>query len=417
MAVAEGLERAEAVERFAADAASEEASEAARGLYERHGVPVLRFCRSRLRSREEAEDARQTVFLYAFRALRAGVVPISELSWLLKIAENVCKSSRQDSRRRVALEIAEDPEALGQVPAPSNPEVELLMPLEDALGRLTESQRQALLLREWRGLSYREIAARLGTGQGAVEVLLFRARRALAQELQAPGAVRRRRLRGLDLAWLAGLVKQLLGGGTTLAVKSVLAAIAVATAATVTTVAVTLDAGDSGPRPDAPKVRPKVDLPAPPPPAVAPPSDPSSAVRTRAARSERAPARTEPAEAAQQAPPQPASPQVGERRGVDARDELSPVTARPLARSADPGVVEAPTDVLTGAVSSTLDPVVDTATAAVAPVSEAAGELTGAVVATAAETVTTVTTVTSAVTNALPEPALPVTPTLPPALP
>jgi RNA polymerase sigma-70 factor, ECF subfamily len=407
VAVAEGVGRAESVERSAPDVALEGASEAARELYERHGGPVLRFCRSRLRSREEAEDARQTVFLYAFRALRAGVIPISELSWLLKIAENVCKSSRHDSKRRFALEIAEDPEALGQVAAPPNPEVELLMPLEDALGRLTDSQRQALLLREWRGLSYREIADRLGTGQGAVEVLLFRARRALAEELESPGTVRRRRVRGLDLAGLAGLVKQLLGGGTTLAVKSVLAAIAVAAAATVTTVAVSLDADDPGRRPGAPTVRPKAEVPAPPPPAVAPSdSRRPSVARGGAARTEK-PVEAVPAEASPpQTSVQEAPAQVGEQRAAEPRDEPSPVPARPLAESADPAVVEVPTDVLTGAVSSTLDPVVDTTTAAVSSVSEAADELTGAVVATAEETVTTVTTITAE----LPEPTLPALP-------
>jgi RNA polymerase sigma factor (sigma-70 family) len=44
-------------------------------------------------------------------------------------------------------------------------------------------QRQALLLREWRGFSYREIAEELGLSQAAVETLLFRARRSLAEVL------------------------------------------------------------------------------------------------------------------------------------------------------------------------------------------------------------------------------------------
>jgi RNA polymerase sigma-70 factor, ECF subfamily len=188
--------RASAVERVA----PEPASDAARELYERHEPSVFRFCLSRLKSREEAEDARQTTFLQAFRALRAGVAPISESSWLLKIAENVCKSRRNEAQRRTAFEVAGPPEAIQSLPAPAGPAPEVLMPLEDALARLTKPQRRALLLREWRGLSYREIAEELEIGQGAAEVLLFRARRALAAELEAPQAGPRRGLRSLDAA-------------------------------------------------------------------------------------------------------------------------------------------------------------------------------------------------------------------------
>jgi RNA polymerase sigma factor (sigma-70 family) len=51
-------------------------------------------------------------------------------------------------------------------------------------------QRRALLLREWRGLTYREIAAELELSQAAVETLLFRARRTLARGLDEAAATR-----------------------------------------------------------------------------------------------------------------------------------------------------------------------------------------------------------------------------------
>ena len=52
------------------------------GLYERHADRIFGFCRRRLRSHQEAEDAVQTTFLQAFRALQRGVVPVSETAWL-----------------------------------------------------------------------------------------------------------------------------------------------------------------------------------------------------------------------------------------------------------------------------------------------------------------------------------------------
>src|SRR5256885_28632 len=52
-----------------------------------------------------------------------------------------------------------------------------------ALAELPPNQQRAILLREWQGLSYREIAEQLGLTEGAVETLLFRARRSLARKL------------------------------------------------------------------------------------------------------------------------------------------------------------------------------------------------------------------------------------------
>src|SRR2546430_7289120 len=59
-------------------------------LYERHYRRVLSYCLWRLGKREDAEDAAQTTFLNAHRALSGGTTPESESSWLLTIAHNLC---------------------------------------------------------------------------------------------------------------------------------------------------------------------------------------------------------------------------------------------------------------------------------------------------------------------------------------
>jgi RNA polymerase sigma-70 factor (ECF subfamily) len=76
---------------------------AAQALYERHAARISGYCLHQLGSPEEAEDALQTTFLNAFRALQKGIVPESELAWLFKIAENVCLSRRRSSWRRSSL--------------------------------------------------------------------------------------------------------------------------------------------------------------------------------------------------------------------------------------------------------------------------------------------------------------------------
>ena len=124
------------------------------GMYERHRARVLAYCRKRLSSAEEAEDALQTTFLYAQRGLRRGVVPETEIAWLLKIARNVCLSHWDADRRRRRLELVQNPDVIDAAsPAVVTAQHEELAALETALAGLTDLQRRAILLREWRGLS------------------------------------------------------------------------------------------------------------------------------------------------------------------------------------------------------------------------------------------------------------------------
>ena len=157
---------------------------ATHGLYERHAAKIHGYCVHQLGSREEAEDAVQTTFMNAFRALRKGVVPESEAAWLFKIAENVCLSRRRSSWRRGRIESPADFEVIEEVIPGPNRQRDELIGIEEALAGMPEQQRRAILLREWQGLSYREIADELEVSQSAVETLIFRARRSLANGLE-----------------------------------------------------------------------------------------------------------------------------------------------------------------------------------------------------------------------------------------
>ena len=163
-------------------------------LYERHSSRIFGFCLSRLGSREDAEDALQLTFLNAQRGLGRGVVPEFELAWLFKIAQNVCHNRHQSAKRRGRVEAPQDLDSLQDVIA--SPERAgsgvSLGELTQALGMIRARQRKALLLREFQGYSYEEIAAELDVSVAAVETLLFRARRAVAQQLEQTGATQSR---------------------------------------------------------------------------------------------------------------------------------------------------------------------------------------------------------------------------------
>jgi hypothetical protein len=122
----------------------------------------------------------------------------------------------------------ETPSDLGAVqdvlPAPTRDANDELLRLTDALGDMPPSQRRAILLREWQGLSYHEIADELKLSQSAVETLIFRARRTLASKLRTdvdgPSVVARIR-KAFDAGALLTGLKTLLEGGAAAKVAAV----------------------------------------------------------------------------------------------------------------------------------------------------------------------------------------------------
>jgi RNA polymerase sigma factor (sigma-70 family) len=227
IAAVPSIGRAVHVERAAREA------DATQDLFERYSGQIYGFCVNKLGSRDEAEDALQSTFLNAHRALQRGVVPEAELAWLYTIAHNVCLTRQRSMRRRGRVESPSDLAAVQDVtPAPPRETSEDLMRLTEALEHMPDSQRRAILLREWQGLSYHEIAEELDVTQSAVETLIFRARRTLASNLDSQqgrfGAVSRMR-RALDAGALLAALKGLFEGGAAAKV----AVVAVAASGTV----------------------------------------------------------------------------------------------------------------------------------------------------------------------------------------
>lgn len=150
-------------------------------LYRRHSAHVYRYAYGMLRNAADAEDVTQTTFMNAFRALERGEDPRSPLNWLISIAHNVClQRFRTNSRRPQEVELDYDV-ADALVEEHDGPEGE---DVKRALGHLAFNQRAAIVLREIEGRSYAEIAEVLGVSMSAVETLIFRARRALREQLE-----------------------------------------------------------------------------------------------------------------------------------------------------------------------------------------------------------------------------------------
>ncbi|HLX19105.1 MAG TPA: sigma-70 family RNA polymerase sigma factor [Gaiellaceae bacterium] len=150
-------------------------------LYRRHATHVYRYAYGMLRNQADAEDVTQTTFMNAFRALERGEEPRAPLNWLIAIAHNVClQRFRAASRRPSEVELDRDiADSLVDDDSPAAEDI------TRALGHLAFNQRAAIVLREIEGRSYAEIAEILGVSTSAVETLLFRARRALREQLES----------------------------------------------------------------------------------------------------------------------------------------------------------------------------------------------------------------------------------------
>jgi RNA polymerase sigma-70 factor (ECF subfamily) len=149
-------------------------------LYRKHAGDVYRYALVILRNEADAEDVTQTTFLNAYRAYENGERPQKPQNWLIAIAHNVCRQRFRQSQRRpneVAFE-EELAEAVVDDDAMSAEDI------RRALGHLAFNQRAALVMRELEGRSYQEIAEILELSVSAVETLIFRARRALREQLE-----------------------------------------------------------------------------------------------------------------------------------------------------------------------------------------------------------------------------------------
>jgi RNA polymerase sigma-70 factor (ECF subfamily) len=166
-------------------------------LYSEYRAKIYRHCLRHLRSREDAEDAVQNTFLRVHTALQRGVVPEFEGPWLYKIAHNVCLSRRLGATRRARVEAPTDLGSLEERTAAREPPRDELFGLDDALAAMPPRLRCAILLREWQGLSYAEIAETLDISHSAVETLIFRARRHLAKALENSVSRPARRVAGV----------------------------------------------------------------------------------------------------------------------------------------------------------------------------------------------------------------------------
>lgn len=152
-------------------------------------VPRILGYATRLLSgdRSEAEDVTQETMLRLWRVAgewRLGEAQVA--TWLYRVTTNLCTDRlRGRQRRRIAADLAAVPDVADTAPnvAARMMQADREAALEQALHRLPDRQRQAVLLRHIEGLSNPQIAGIMDMSVEAVESLTARGRRALTAAL------------------------------------------------------------------------------------------------------------------------------------------------------------------------------------------------------------------------------------------
>jgi RNA polymerase sigma factor (sigma-70 family) len=149
-------------------------------LFDEFAPMVLAVCRYQLRDPQAAEDAAQETFLSAHRSLLGGTRPRDPAAWLATIARNECRRAR-----RTASTAPLDEETAQSLVDPADVVAHRadLSDVASAIADLPDRQREALVLREFCGLSYEQVAAAMSVSGAAVDSLLSRARRRLVEQL------------------------------------------------------------------------------------------------------------------------------------------------------------------------------------------------------------------------------------------
>lgn len=149
-------------------------------MVERHQHRIYGFALALTGNHHDAEDVAQEAFIRAHKALDGYSderrEELKESAWLHKIALNVVRNRKRSERITIPLDAIAEPPADGLSP-------ERTAELRQALTRLPQRYREAVVLRHVQGLPYEEISRLLEVPEGTLKSDVHRALKLLKEEL------------------------------------------------------------------------------------------------------------------------------------------------------------------------------------------------------------------------------------------
>jgi RNA polymerase sigma-70 factor, ECF subfamily len=160
--------------------------------------PIYALAYRTIGREEEARDIVQETFLRAFRALPGFKGQAKFSSWLYRIALNLCRDWIRRQRRTPTVAAPEGVDlielASEQGPVESIEELvarrEMSAAVAQAMTRLPDEQRTAIVLKEYHGLTFQEIAELQGCPLSTVKTRLYQGLSVLRRQLEASGMTR-----------------------------------------------------------------------------------------------------------------------------------------------------------------------------------------------------------------------------------
>ncbi len=153
--------------------------------------PIYALAYRQLGREEDARDVCQETFLRAFRAIGGFRGQAKFSSWLYRIALNLCRDWMRRQRRTPVVQMPEDTDAIeiamAREPVESAEDVvgrhDLTRLVEKAMAKLPEEQRTAIIMKEYHGLTFQEIADLVGCPLSTVKTRLYQGLAVLRREL------------------------------------------------------------------------------------------------------------------------------------------------------------------------------------------------------------------------------------------
>jgi RNA polymerase sigma-70 factor (ECF subfamily) len=144
---------------------------------------------------EEARDVCQEAFLRAFRALPGFKGQAKFSSWLYRITLNLCRDWMRRQKRAPVSQMPDDTDAM-ELAAQAGPvesiedlvaRRQLTAAVEEAMTLLPEEQRTAIILKEYHGMTFQEIADLQGCPLSTVKTRLYQGLSVLRRHLARSG--------------------------------------------------------------------------------------------------------------------------------------------------------------------------------------------------------------------------------------
>jgi RNA polymerase sigma-70 factor (ECF subfamily) len=153
--------------------------------------PIYALAYRTIGREEDARDVCQETFLRAFRALPRFRGQAKFSSWLYRIALNLCRDWMRRQRRTPVVQAPEDVDLMDLAAAAEPSESiedlvvrqETVRAIERAMAALPDEQRAAIILKEYHGLTFQEIADLVGCPLSTVKTRLYQGLVVLRREL------------------------------------------------------------------------------------------------------------------------------------------------------------------------------------------------------------------------------------------